>query len=90
MPTIFSPYLKTLLRKDHHCVALFYYCEIQQAEVAEQEAVCYLRNVHMSPFKVRRVLDCIRGKSYEECLIMLELLCQSVLTDFVGVVLRRE
>ena len=26
----------------------------------------------MSPYKVRRVLDVIRGKSYEECLIMLE------------------
>ena len=56
----------------------------EQAEVAEQEAVCYLRNVHMSPFKVRRVLDCIRGKSYEECLIMLEFMpykaCEPILS----------
>ena len=52
--------------------------------VAEKEAVCYLRNVHMSPFKVRRVLDCIRGKSYEECLIMLEFMpyraCEPILS----------
>lgn len=57
-----------------------------EAEVAaaEKEAVCYLRNVHMSPFKVRRVLDCIRGKSYEECLIMLEFMpyraCEPILS----------
>jgi large subunit ribosomal protein L22 len=47
------------------------------------EAVCYLRGVHMSPYKVRRVLDVIRGKSYEECLIMLEFMpyraCEPVL-----------
>ncbi|CAL6442939.1 unnamed protein product [Bathycoccus prasinos] len=50
----------------------------------KKEAVCYLRNVHMSPFKVRRVLDCIRGKSYEECLIMLEFMpyraCEPILS----------
>jgi large subunit ribosomal protein L22 len=55
-----------------------------EVEVAEKEAVCYLRNVHMSPFKVRRVLDCIRGKSYEECLIMLEFMpyraCEPILS----------
>ena len=38
----------------------------------------------MSPFKVRRVLDCIRGKSYEECLIMLEFMpyraCEPILS----------
>ena len=62
----------------------------EQAEVAEQEAVCYLRNVHMSPFKVRRVLDCIRGKSYEECDHVGIYAVQSVRTIFVGVVLRRE
>ena len=43
-----------------------------EAESSDDEAVCYLRGVHMSPYKVRRVLDVIRGKSYEECLIMLE------------------
>ncbi len=45
--------------------------------------MCYLRGVHMSPYKVRRVLDVIRGKSYEECLIMLEFMpyraCEPVL-----------
>ena len=49
----------------------------------ESEAVCYLNGVHMSPYKVRRVLDVIRGKSYEECLIMLEFMpyraCEPVL-----------
>merc|ERR1711966_330266 len=52
-------------------------------ESADDEAVCYLRGVHMSPYKVRRVLDVIRGKSYEECLIMLEFMpyraCEPVL-----------
>lgn len=52
-------------------------------ESADDEAVCHLRGVHMSPYKVRRVLDVIRGKSYEECLIMLEFMpyraCEPVL-----------
>ena len=29
------------------------------------EATAYRRNIPMSPFKVRRVLDQIRGRSYE-------------------------
>ena len=69
----------------HHLIVSHYFIIAnEQAEVAEQEAVCYLRNVHMSPFKVRRVLDCIRGKSYEECLIMLEFMpykaCEPILS----------
>ena len=86
MLTIFSPYLKTLFvcAITCCCVALLFIVANEQAEVAEQEAVCYLRNVHMSPFKVRRVLDCIRGKSYEECLIMLEFMpykaCEPILS----------
>jgi len=52
-------------------------------KVAADEAVCYLGSVRMSPYKVRRVLDVIRGKSYEECLIMLEFMpyraCEPVL-----------
>ena len=54
-----------------------------EASAGDDEAVCYLRGVHMSPYKVRRVLDVIRGKSYEECLIMLEFMpyraCEAVL-----------
>ena len=54
-----------------------------EASAGDDEAVCYLRGVHMSPYKVRRVLDVIRGKSYEECLIMLEFMpyraCEPVL-----------
>lgn len=36
------------------------------------EAKAFSRNVRMSPFKVRRVLDQIRGRSYEEALMILE------------------
>ena len=42
-----------------------------------------MRGVRMSASKIRRVLDVIRGKSYEECLIMLEFMpyraCEPVL-----------
>jgi large subunit ribosomal protein L22 len=45
--------------------------------------VCHLRGVRMSASKIRRVLDVIRGKSYEECLIMLEFMpyrsCEPIL-----------
>jgi len=55
-----------------------------QVETEEKEAVCYLRGVRMSASKVRRVLDVIRGKSYEECLIMLEFMpyrsCEPILS----------
>ncbi len=77
----FFPYLKSNFCAIHRRRIII---TNEQAEVAEQEAVCYLRNVHMSPFKVRRVLDCIRGKSYEECLIMLEFMpykaCEPILS----------
>jgi large subunit ribosomal protein L22 len=42
------------------------------------------RYIRMSPFKVRRVLDQIRGRSYREALIILEFMpyraCEPVLT----------
>lgn len=38
----------------------------------EQEAKAIARYIRMSPFKVRRVLDQIRGRSYREALIILE------------------
>ncbi|MDX2272517.1 MAG: 50S ribosomal protein L22 [Cyanobacteriota bacterium] len=36
------------------------------------ETVAIARYIRMSPFKVRRVLDQIRGRSYQEALILLE------------------
>ena len=42
------------------------------AMTSELEAKAFLGNVAMSPFKVRRVLDQIRGRSYEEALMILE------------------
>jgi large subunit ribosomal protein L22 len=42
------------------------------------------RYIRMSPFKVRRVLDQIRGRSYREALILLEFMpyraCEPILT----------
>jgi large subunit ribosomal protein L22 len=46
-------------------------------------AKAVLRNVPMSPFKVRRVLDQIRGLSYSQALMILEFMpyraCQPIL-----------
>ncbi len=45
----------------------------QKIEVdTEQEAKAIARYIRMSPSKVRRVLDQIRGRSYREALIILE------------------
>ncbi|YP_004769985.1 ribosomal protein L22 (chloroplast) [Wolffia australiana] len=38
------------------------------------EVKALAQNIHMSPFKVRRVIDQIRGRSYEETLMILELM----------------
>nr|AST09077.1 ribosomal protein L22 [Eutreptiella pomquetensis] len=47
------------------------------------EAKAFSRYVRMSPFKVRRILDQIRGRSYEEALMILEFMpysgCKPVL-----------
>ena len=52
-------------------------------ETTNKEAKAFASNVRMSPFKVRRVLDQIRGRSYEEALMILEFMpykaCQPVL-----------
>jgi large subunit ribosomal protein L22 len=53
-------------------------------EVKAKEVKAKVRFVRMSPFKVRRVLDQIRGRSYREALIILEFMpyrsCEPVLT----------
>eukprot|EP00887_Chlorella_sp_A99_P004427 scaffold30.g4427.t1 len=53
------------------------------AEVAAPEAVAHLRYVRSSPLKVRRVLDQIRGRNYEEAIMILEYMpykaCETVL-----------
>ena len=47
------------------------------------EAKAIARYVRMSPYKVRRVLDQIRGRSYREALIILEFMpykaCEPIL-----------
>ena len=40
--------------------------------VKTNEAIAIARYTRMSPFKVRRVLDQIRGRSYREALMILE------------------
>ncbi len=48
-----------------------------------QEAKAIARYVRMSPYKVRRVLDQIRGRSYQEALIILQFMpysaCEPIL-----------
>jgi len=41
-------------------------------EVKKPEAKAIARSIRMSPHKVRRVADQIRGKSYEEALMILQ------------------
>jgi len=54
-----------------------------EPEVSDREAVAYLRNLRGSPNKVRRVLDAIRGMSYEDALMALEFMpyraCEDIL-----------
>lgn len=45
---------------------------VAAAETDAPEAAAYLRYTRGSPLKVRRVLDQIRGRSYEEALMILE------------------
>jgi large subunit ribosomal protein L22 len=49
----------------------------------KKEVKAIARFIRMSPFKVRRVLDQIRGRSYREALIILEFMpyrsCETVL-----------
>jgi large subunit ribosomal protein L22 len=52
------------------------------AQTTEVKAIA--RYIRMSPFKVRRVLDQIRGRSYREALIILEFMpyraCEPILS----------
>lgn len=54
-----------------------------EAAAAAPEAVAHLRYVRGSPLKVRRVLDQIRGRNYEEAIMILEYMpyraCETVL-----------
>jgi large subunit ribosomal protein L22 len=56
---------------------------IDQIELKAQGAYATARYIRMSPHKVRRVLDQIRGRSYQEALIVLEFMpyraCEPVL-----------
>ncbi|MDJ0713438.1 MAG: 50S ribosomal protein L22 [Prochloraceae cyanobacterium] len=53
------------------------------AAETREEVKAIARYIRMSPFKVRRVLDQIRGRSYREALIILEFMpykaCEPVL-----------
>lgn len=53
------------------------------AVASGEEVKAIARYIRMSPFKVRRVLDQIRGRSYREALIILEFMpyraCEPVL-----------
>lgn len=56
---------------------------INQTELKAQGAYATARYIRMSPHKVRRVLDQIRGRSYQEALIVLEFMpyrsCEPIL-----------
>lgn len=58
------------------------------APEAATEAVAYLRFIRGSPLKVRRVLDQIRGRSYEEAIMILEYMpykaCEPVLKTLLS------
>jgi large subunit ribosomal protein L22 len=41
-------------------------------EIKKSESKAFARSIRMSPHKVRRVADQIRGKSYEEALMILQ------------------
>jgi large subunit ribosomal protein L22 len=58
------------------------------------EAKAIARYVRMSPYKVRRVLDQIRGRSYREALIILEFMpykaCEPILKTLLSAVANAE
>jgi large subunit ribosomal protein L22 len=51
----------------------------------KQEIKAIAKYVRMSPFKVRRVLDQIRGRSYREALIILEFMPYKACDDITKV-----
>ena len=58
---------------------------VEAPEVSDREAVAYLRNLRGSPNKVRRVLDAIRGMSYEDALMALEFMPYRACDDILKV-----
>lgn len=48
-----------------------------RAETGEKRPRCIAKNIRISPYKVRAVLDVIRGKSYNEAVAMLKALNKS-------------
>jgi ribosomal protein L22 len=62
---------------------------VEEPESNGKEAVATLRHVRGAPNKVRRVLDTIRGRSYEEALMILEYMpykaCEPILKTLVSV-----
>nr|YP_009757971.1 ribosomal protein L22 [Cyclopogon longibracteatus]QIM61381.1 ribosomal protein L22 [Cyclopogon longibracteatus] len=46
----------------------------ENSEKSEKEAKVLAKHIRMSVFKARRVIDQIRGRSYEETLMILELM----------------
>ena len=60
----------------------------------KEEAKAIARYIRMSPSKVRRVLDQIRGRSYRDALIMLEFMpyraCDPILTALRSAVANAE
>nr|QXO02657.1 50S ribosomal protein L22 [Anoectochilus hainanensis] len=46
----------------------------ENLEKSDKEAKVLAQHIHMSVFKARRVIDQIRGRSYEETLMILELM----------------
>jgi large subunit ribosomal protein L22 len=40
-------------------------------QIKSLEAVAFSRYIRMSPFKIRRILDQIRGRSYEDTMVIL-------------------
>jgi large subunit ribosomal protein L22 len=51
----------------------------------QQEVKAVAKYIRMSPFKVRRVLDQIRGRSYREALIILEFMPYKACEEIVKV-----
>ena len=58
---------------------------VEAPQVSDREAVAYLRNLRGSPNKVRRVLDAIRGMSYEDALMALEFMPYRACDDILKV-----
>merc|ERR1712113_792876 len=58
---------------------------VEAPQTTDREAYAVLRNLRGSPNKVRRVLDAIRGMSYEEALMALEFMPYRACDDILKV-----